>query len=152
MSHVHDAPRAHETGVARAIADPVVEPQDASLGALVSQVSTQLPELIRAELRLAQAEVTEKVKPAGVGLGMFSVAGLLGFFGLATLITTFVLLLDLVLPAWAAALVVSVVLLAVAGVAALLGKKKVAEVGSPAPERAMSGLKQDLATVKGQRR
>ena len=47
---------------------------------------------------------------------------------------------------------VAVVLFAIAGIAALLGKKKVAEVGSPAPERAMSGLKQDIATVKGERR
>ena len=43
-------------------------------------------------------------------------------------------------------------LLAFAGIAALLGKKKVAEVGSPAPERAISGIKKDVATVKGERR
>ena len=112
---------------------------------------TQIPELIRSEMRLAQAEVAEKGKRAGVGIGMFSVAGLLGFFGLGVLITTFVLLLDLVLPAWAAALIVAVVLFAVAGIAALVGKNKVAEVGSPTPERAMSGIKQDVATVKGER-
>ena len=132
--------------------DPVSQPQEASLGTLVSQLSTQLPELIRSELRLAQAEVTEKGKRAGIGLGMFSVAGLLGFFGLAVLIATSVLLLDLVLPAWAAALVVALVLFLIAGVAALLGKKKVQEAGPPKPERALDGLKQDVATVKGDRR
>jgi VIT1/CCC1 family predicted Fe2+/Mn2+ transporter len=118
----------------------------------VSQLSTQLPDLIRSELRLAQAEVTEKGKRAGIGLGMFSAAGLLGFFGVAVLLATFVLLLDLVLPAWAAALIVAAVLLAAAGVAALLGKKKVAEAGAPKPERAIEGIKQDVATVKGDRR
>ena len=96
-------------------------------------------------------EFAEKGKRAGVGIGMFSVAGLMAFFGFGVLVTTFVLLLDLVLPAWAAALIVAVVLLAIAGVAAVLGKNKVAEVGSPAPERALSGIKQDLATVKGER-
>ena len=152
MSHVHGAERARNAQSAHDLPDLVTEPQDASLGTLVSQLSTQLPELIRSELRLAQAEVAEKGKRAGVGIGMFSVAGLLGFFGLAVLITTAVLVLDLFLPAWAAALVVAVVLLAVAGIAALLGKKKVTEVGSPAPERAISGIKKDVATVKGERR
>ena len=73
---------------------------------------SQIPELIRSEMRLAQAEVAEKGKRAGIGIGMFSAAGLLGFFGFAVLLATFVLLLDLVLPAWAAALIVAVVLFA----------------------------------------
>ena len=131
---------------------PVDQPQDASVGSLVSQLTTQLPDLIRSEIRLAQAEVTEKGKRAGIGLGMFSAAGLLGFFGFAVLLATFVLLLDLVLPAWVAALIVAVVLLVAAGIAALLGKKKVAEAGAPVPERAIEGIKQDVATVKGDHR
>ncbi len=131
---------------------PADQPEEASIGSLVSQLSTQLPDLIRSELRLAQAEVAEKGKRAGIGLGMFSAAGLLGFFGVGVLLATFVLLLDLVLPAWAAALIVAAVLLAAAGVAALLGKKKVAEAGAPKPERAIEGLKQDVATVKGNNR
>ena len=152
MSHVHDAPVTRQPGAAGGLPEPVNEPQDPSLGTLVSQLSTQIPDLIRAEMRLAQAEVAEKGKRAGVGIGMFSVAGLMAFFGFALLLTTLVLLLDLVLPAWLAALIVAVALLAVAGVAALIGRNKVKEVGSPAPERALSGLKQDLATVKGERR
>jgi uncharacterized membrane protein YqjE len=131
---------------------PVDRPEEATLGSLVSQLSTQLPDLIRSELRLAQAEVTEKGKRAGIGLGMFSAAGLLGFFGVGVLLATVVLLLDLILPAWAAALIVAVVLLAAAGVAALLGKRKVAEAGAPVPERAIEGIKHDVATVKGDRR
>ena len=128
--------------------DPSTEP---SLGTLVAQLSTQLPDLIRSELRLAQAEVTEKGKRAGIGLGMFSAAGLLAFFGAATLIATLVLLLDLFLPAWAAALIVAVLLLAGAAVAGLLGKKKVAEAAPPKPERAIENIKRDVATVKGER-
>jgi uncharacterized membrane protein YqjE len=151
MSYVHDSQRAPDSGQAHELPEPVTEPREGSLGTLVSDLSAQIPELIRSEIRLAQAEVAEKGKRAGVGIGMFSVAGLLGFFGLGVLITTFVLLLDLVLPAWAAALIVAVVLFAVAGIAAVVGKNKVSEVGSPAPERALSGIKQDIATVKGDR-
>ena len=133
----------------RAYADDQTSRTDASLGTLVSQLSSQIPDLIRSELRLAQAEVTAKGKRAGIGIGMFSAAGLLAFFGLAFLLTTVALLLALVLPGWAAALIVTVVLFAAAGVAALLGKKKVAEAAPPVPERAIESVKEDLATVKG---
>ena len=124
---------------------------DEPLGALVHQLTEQVPELIRSELRLAQAELAEKGKKAGIGIGMFSAAGLLGFFGLALLLTTAVLALDLVMPAWLAALVVALLVLAGAAVAALTGKNKVAAATPPAPERAIDGLKEDDATVKGQR-
>ena len=125
---------------------------DESLGTLVSQLSHQIPDLIRSEIRLAQAEMTQKGKQAGIGIGMFSAAGLLAFFGLGVLITMFVLLLALVLPSWAAALIVAVVLFAAAGAVAMVGKNKVAEGTPPKPERAMEGLKEDVATVKGERR
>ena len=58
-------------------------PPDEPIGALVHRLSEQIPELVRSELRLAQAELTEKGKKAGIGVGMFSVAGLLAFFGVA---------------------------------------------------------------------
>jgi uncharacterized membrane protein YqjE len=124
-------------------------PEGQTLGALVHQLSQQIPELIRSEIRLAQAEVAQKGKRAGVGLGMFSVAGLLAFFALAALVTTAILGLATVVDAWLAALIVAVVLLAAAGVVALMGKNKVAEAAPPAPERAIQGIKEDIATVKG---
>ncbi len=127
------------------------DPAEASLGQLVSSVSQQIPELIRSELRLAQAEMAEKGKRAGIGLGMFGAAGLLAFYGGAVLLAACVLLLALVLPAWASALIVAGVLLAVAGVAALLGRSKVQQATPPKPERALDGIKADVATVKGQR-
>ena len=131
---------------------PVENPREPSLGNLVSDLSTQIPELVRSELRLAQAELAEKGKRAGIGIGMFSVAGLLGFFGLALLLTTAVLALALALPAWLAALIVAVVVLVAAAVAALGGKKQVTEATPPAPERAIEGVKADVATIKGAHR
>lgn len=122
-----------------------------TLGALVNQLTTQVPDLIRSEIRLAQAEVAEKGKRAGVGLGMFSVAGLLAFFALATLIATAVLALATVVDAWLAALIVALVLLAAAAVAGLLGKNKVTAATPAKPERAIEGIKEDIATVKGDR-
>ncbi len=124
---------------------------DPTLGALVHDLTQQVPELIRSELRLAQAEVAEKGKRAGLGIGMFSAAGLLAFFGVAALITTAILALALVLDAWLAALLVALVLLAAAGVVALAGKNQVAQATPAMPERAVEGVKEDIATIKGQR-
>ncbi len=124
-------------------------PESQTLGALVHQLSQQIPELIRSEIRLAQAEVAQKGKRAGVGIGMFSVAGLLAFFAFGSLVATAILALALVVDAWLAALIVAVVLLVAAAVAGLLGKNKVTEATPAAPERAIAGIKEDIATVKG---
>jgi hypothetical protein len=82
---------------------------------------------------------------------MFSVAGLLAFFALATLIATAILALALVMDGWLAALIVAVLLFAVAGIAGLMGKNKVDQATPMVPERAVEGVKDDIATVKGHR-
>jgi uncharacterized membrane protein YqjE len=122
-----------------------------STGALVHDLTQQVPELIRSELRLAQAEMAQKGKRLGLGVGMFSVAGLLAFLGLCCLVATAVLGLAHALPDWLAALVVAVVLLVGAGGTAVFGKHEVAQATPPAPEHALEGLKEDVATIKGDR-
>ena len=107
------------------------------------------PSPSRSELRLAQAELAQKGKKAGVGVGLFSVAGLLAFFAFGTLIATAVLALAHVLPDWLAALIVAVVLLAGAGIAALVGKKEVQQATPAAPERTMANVQKDKAALKG---
>jgi uncharacterized membrane protein YqjE len=130
--------------------DSATRTTDEPIGVLVHRLSEQIPELVRSELRLAQAEMTEKGKRAGIGVGLFSAAGLLALFGLGTLIATAILALALVLPAWAAALVVAAVLFVVAGLVALGGKKEVQQATPPAPERAIAGVHEDVATIKGE--
>lgn len=130
--------------------DPRVETQDPTLGALVHDLSEQTSRLVRSEVELAKAELAQKGKDAGIGIGLFSAAGLLAFFGTAVLITTAIFALALVLPGWASALIVAVVLFAAAGLAALIGKNKVSEATPPKPERAMENLPKDIATIKGE--
>jgi hypothetical protein len=124
---------------------------DPTLGALVHDLTQQVPELIRSELRLAQAETAEKGKRAGLGIGMFSAAGLLAFFGIACVIATAILGLSHALPDWLSALMVGLVLLAGAAVMALVGKKGIEQATPPAPEQAIEGVKEDLAVMKGDR-
>jgi uncharacterized membrane protein YqjE len=142
--------RASQQGSTAASTRQDVNGSDPTLGAIVNQLTTQVPELIRSEIRLAQAEVTEKGKRVGVGIGMFSGAGLMAFFGFGTLLATIILALSLLMDPWIAALIVTVVLFIVAGVLALLGKNQVQEATPFAPERAVTGVKEDIATVKGQ--
>jgi uncharacterized membrane protein YqjE len=127
---------------------PPQDLRDESVGDLVKQLSEQTSTLVRQEMRLAQAELQEKGKKAGIGAGMFGVSGLVAFFGAATLIAAAVLALATALDPWLSALVVAVVLLVVAGVAALLGKKQVEEATPPVPEQAARNVKRDIETVK----
>ena len=122
--------------------------KDAPVGELVKQLTDQTKTLVKQEMRLAQVELQEKGKKVGVGAGLFGAGGLVGFFGGALLIVAIVLALDTALPAWLAALIVAVVLLAGAGIAALLGKKQIEKATPPAPEAAMESVKQDVDTVK----
>jgi hypothetical protein len=135
------------TGASRATVPPPT-PEDASTGQLISQLTEQISRLVRDEARLAQAEVTQKAKRLGVGAGLFGGAGLFAFFGLAVLIAAAVLALDLAVPAWLAAVIVAVVLFAVAGVLALVGKKDVDKATPPLPTEAIASTKTDIATVK----
>jgi hypothetical protein len=133
-------------GATRATAAP--PPQEPSTGQLISDLTNQISRLVRDEARLAQAEVTQKAKRLGVGAGLFGGAGLFAFFGLAALITTAILALALVLPAWLSALIVAVVLFVIAGVLALVGKKDVQQGTPPVPTEAIASTKADIQTVK----
>jgi len=123
-------------------------PSDASVGQLVSDLTQQVSRLVRDEVAVAQLDLKAKGKKAGFSLGAFSAAGLLAFFALACLVATAVLALAHAVDAWLAALIVAVVLLVLAGVAALVGKKELDQVTPPLPQASIDGLKTDAATVE----
>ena len=105
---------------------------DRPVGELVRELSEQTATLVRKELQLAQLEMTEKGKRAGIGAGLFGGAGVVALFGGGALVAAIVLLLATSLEPWLSALIVAVVLFAVAGVAALVGKKQVEQAVPPA--------------------
>lgn len=120
---------------------------EASTGELVAQLSEQTSRLIRDELRLAQLELTAKGKRAGAGAGLFGGAGMFALYGVGCLIAAAILGLAGPVPDWLAALIVGVVLLAVAGIAAIIGKREISSATPPVPEEAVAGLKQDVQTL-----
>jgi uncharacterized membrane protein YqjE len=125
------------------------ELHDRPVGELLKELSSQTTALVRQELELAKAEMAEKGKRAGIGIGLFSGAGLLAFFGVAALVTTAILALSLAVAAWLSALIVAAVLFTGAAALGLGGRSQVQEATPPAPERAVEGVKEDIATVKG---
>jgi len=116
---------------------------------LVQRMSQQTADLVRKELELAQVEMKEKGKRAGIGAGLFGGAGLISAYAVGALIAAAILGLATAVDAWLAALIVSVVLFAIAGVAALVGKKQVDEATPPQPEQAIASTRQDVDEVKG---
>ncbi|MEP9382404.1 phage holin family protein [Nocardioides sp. KR10-350] len=121
---------------------------DPTTGELIARLSTEVRELVRDELQLAKVEMTDKARDTGLGVGMFGAAGLIALYGVGVLVATAILALALVLDAWLAALIVGVVLLAAAGVAALLGRGRVRKAAPLAPAETTDSVKQDVETVR----
>jgi uncharacterized membrane protein YqjE len=117
-------------------------------GELLRELSDQTTTLVRQEIELLKAELTEKGKTAGVGAGMFGGAGLFGVFAFAALTTCIIAALSEVMPLWLAALIVTVVYGAVAAVLALRGRDKVQEATPIAPEQTTESVKEDVQWAK----
>lgn len=122
--------------------------REPTTGELLSQLSEQTSTLIRSEMRLAQAEMTQKAKRAGIGAGLLGAGGVIALYGVGTLIATIIIALALLVDLWLSALIVTVVLFVVAGIAALIGKGQVQQATPVAPEHAVANVKRDVETVK----
>jgi hypothetical protein len=119
-----------------------------SLSELVQQLSEQSTRLARMEVELAKAELSRKGKQFGIGAGALGAAALIGIFTFAAFTATLILALSEAVDAWLAALIVTVVYGAVAGVLALVGKQRVERGSPPVPERAIETTKQDVEAAK----
>ncbi|MEU5364392.1 phage holin family protein [Streptomyces sp. NPDC005925] len=119
-----------------------------SVGELVGQATEQLSRLVRQEIALAKNELAEKGKRAGKGGGMLAGAGAFAYAGLLALAGTGVAALSLVLPVWAAALIVTAVLFAIAGVLAVLGRAQLRRATPPTPEATLGSVRADVEEIK----
>jgi MFS family permease len=127
-------------------------PTDASIADLMRQLSEQTSRLVSQEIELAKAEVTEKGKAAGIGAGMFGGAAGAAFYAVGALIATMIAGLSEAVDTWLAALIVTVLLGAVAGVLALRGKSKVQEALPATPEQTVDSVKEDVEWTKARAR
>ncbi|WP_323180754.1 MULTISPECIES: phage holin family protein [unclassified Streptomyces] len=118
------------------------------MGELVQRASEQLTELVRGEMKLAQAEMQEKGKRYGKSGGLFGGASLAGFLMLQALVAAVIAALALLLPVWAAALIVTAVLGVIAAVLALSGKQQIGKAAPPTPQSTIENVKADVAEIK----
>jgi len=121
---------------------------DQSTAELVQRASEQITRLVRDELALAKAELAEKGKRAGVGAGLFGGGGVFAIYGVGAMVATLIIVFDLFLPLWLAALIITVFLFAVAGLLMLLGKTQVTKAVPPEPTEAVASFKADVVEVK----
>lgn len=118
-----------------------------SLGALAKEASTHMSTLVRAEVELAKAEVSVQAKRAGLSVALFAIAGVLvvfalifGFIALAEGLTA----LDV--WRWLSYLIVFAFLLLIAGIAAMIGIKKIKKLGPP--ERTVATMRDNAELTK----
>jgi len=124
------------------------ELHDQPIAQLLKQLAHETSTLVRQELELAKAEMREKGRKAGPGLGMIGGAGLVALLAAGSLTAFLILSLDGVMPNWAAAAIVTAVYAAVAAVLYLRGKERVDDIGSPAPRQTIETLKEDVEWAK----
>jgi len=120
-----------------------------SLVGLFRQIPTQVSRLVRNEVRAAQAELTAKLKDAGLGAGLLAAAAVMGLYALGVFIATAIIALSNVVAPWLAALIVAVLLLLIAGILAFLGLRKLKTGVPPVPTDSIESVKADIRTVKG---
>jgi uncharacterized membrane protein YqjE len=140
---------AYEPGNGGAHAVGHEDPRDRGLGELVKDLASQTSTLVRQEIKLAQAEVAQKSKLAGKGAGMLAGAAVTALLGLGALTALLIIALDSFLPLWLAALIVTLLWLAVAAVLALSGKKALQSATPPAPQT-VETVKEDIQWAKTQ--
>ncbi len=125
------------------------DPRDRGIGELVKELASQTSTLVRQEIQLAQAEVTQKGKLAGKGAGMLAGAAVVALLALGALTAFLIIVLDSFLPLWLAALIVTLLWLAIAAVLGLAGKNAIQKATPPAPQT-VETVKEDIQWAKTQ--
>jgi hypothetical protein len=118
------------------------------IGEIAGELTRDLSLLVRQELELAKAEMTEKGRVAGPGLGMLGGAGVAGLLAAGAMTASSILVLSIFLPEWLAALLVGAVLAAAAILLVKRGKAQVKRAGGPIPEQTIETVKEDVEWAK----
>lgn len=121
--------------------------RDRPLGEVTRELMNDVSTLVRQEVELAKAEMAQKGRTAVPGLQMLGAAGVVGLAAAGAVTAFLILVLNLWMPAWAAAAIVGVALAAIAFVLAKQGKERVEDAGTPVPEETIESVKEDAEWV-----
>ena len=120
-----------------------------SLFKLIGDLPGYLVELLRSEIELLKAELIEKAKHAGIGVGLVAGGAFFGFFAFAVLLAAAVVGIATALPAWLAALIVGGALLLITGILVLIGVNQLKRGTPPVPTETIASVKKDVNAIKG---
>ncbi|HEY1340522.1 MAG TPA: phage holin family protein [Bryobacteraceae bacterium] len=120
-----------------------------SLAAIVQDVLRDLQNMMRAEIRLARAEMAEKAQRAGSAAGLFGAAAVCGLLAAAAFVTTCIAALALVMPVWLAALLMCLFLVMIGGACYAGGRSRWKQTDL-APRQTVDTLKEDVEWAKRQ--
>ena len=130
------------------MATPTEDKRNASTAELVKELSHEVSQLVREEIALAKAEMTQKGKHAGIGAGMLSGAAVLALAAVGGSMAFLMLVLDSWMPGWLAALIVTIAYAAAAALLALRGKERISHATPPAPTQTIESVKEDVQWAK----
>lgn len=122
--------------------------REAPTNDLFRRLLTDVRVMVERQTQLAKLELEDKgsrLRTAGVEI---AAAVVVAVFGVGVLIAAAVLALTIVLPAWAAALIVGAVLVAVATVLFILGRARLRSLGSLAPTETIEAAREDVAWIR----
>jgi uncharacterized membrane protein YqjE len=127
------------------------ERDDRSIGELIAELSRETVTLVRNEIQLAKAEMSQKASRVGKNVGFLVVGGLVAYTGLLALVAAVILVLGLVIPYWLSAAIVGLVIVAVGAILVVKGANALRQE-DPAPRETVETLKEDKEWLKDQKR
>ena len=131
------------------MAQTQLQKDERSLGDLFSELAAETGTLVRHEVSLAQAELTEKATVVGKNVGYLAVGGAVGYAAMLAVVAGVILGLSMFMAAWLAALLVGVVIGIVAFVliSSALSELRKTELK---PEETVESIKEDAQWLKNQ--
>lgn len=121
---------------------------DASFGELLKGLAQDTSTLVKQEITLAKVEMSEKAKEAGKGVGMLVGAGVVALLMLGAFTAFLIIVLDIVVDLWVAALIVTLFWALVAAILALAGRSQLKKAVPPTPQQTIETVKEDVQWAK----
>ena len=107
---------------------------DRSLAAVLGDIVGNVQQIVRAEIRLAKAEISEELTKAKRGAVLLAAGAVVGILALGVLLLSAVYALATVMAPWMAALVVGIVAGVIGGACLSAGAKQIKRVTLPPPK------------------
>jgi len=104
--------------------------------------------LVELNRELLASELKEKGRQFGAAIGLFIGAGVLALYALGFALATIAVALALVLPLWLSLLIVTAVLFLIVTIMVLVGRSKVEQAKTPAPETALAEGRKTADLIK----